>query len=135
MFLRVDSADLSLTGVLFQTPSSRGDVPQTAKDLDVWKLTSCFKPLHRGAMFLSSRHAGRRDRTDLDVSNPFIAGRCSSVPLRQIARDLNIVSNPFIAGRCSSGWIVIMILTLLFVSNPFIAGRCSSEEAGNERRL
>ena len=125
-----------------RTPSSRGDVPLLSTTISRTIATSRLEPLHRGAMFLCSRHrptprrplsAGleplhrgamflcqawnARGEEKLNVSNPFIAGRCSSDPApHSAAAGESHVSNPFIAGRCSSVALIAVGLWLGFRS-------------------
>ena len=61
-----------------------------------------LEPLRRGAVFLCAGRI-RHDLLRRLVSNPFAAGRCSSVRLgAEPSGVTTTVSNPFAAGRCSS---------------------------------
>ena len=63
---------------LFQTPSERGGIPLVYGGRPGRVQRPGFKPLQSGAGFLCHR-SGIRHSADLEVSNPFRAGRDSSV--------------------------------------------------------
>ena len=89
-------------------------------------MTSCFNPLHCGAVVASPDWIGR-GRPRPRVSIPFIAGQWSLLALAPGGhRGAGDVSIPFIAGQWSLLAITVVVLIIInLVSIPFIAGQWS----------
>ena len=109
---------LQAGGVVFQSPSLRGS-GRFARRTTTWKSeSSCFNPLHCGAVVASS-DGHRLDRVHPGRFNPLHCGAVvASVDVVQRVDEQTLVSIPFIAGQWS--------LLLVAISEPVMAAMFQS---------